>query len=104
MQEAWRRRTVRANSRFVALAGVLVLASGTASVGCGAGDAPSAPAPAAGVAADEALTSKDLPTIAHPKEILDPPWLAERQQAQLRTVARFEVFHDFRFDDRVHDS
>ena len=92
-----------ATARVVALGGILVLASGAASVGCGAGDAPSAPAPAAGVAADEA-PAPGLPTIAHPREILDPPWLAQREQDQLRTIARFEVFHDFRFADRVHES
>ena len=86
------------------LAGLLALACAAASVvGCGAGDAPSAP-PAASVAADDASTTRDLPTIAHPKEVLDPPWLAQREQDQLRTVDRFEVFHDFRFADRVQQS
>ena len=41
---------------------------------------------------------------AYPEEILDPPWLPEREQAQLDTVDRFQVFHDFRFEDRVHDT
>jgi hypothetical protein len=92
-----------ANARACVLAAALVLAGGAASVGCGAGDAPSTTAPPAGVAADEAST-RDLPTIAHPKEILDPPWLAEREQAQLRTAAGFEVFRDFRFEDRNRES
>jgi cytochrome oxidase Cu insertion factor (SCO1/SenC/PrrC family) len=48
--------------------------------------------------------SPALPVVAHPKEVLDPPWLREREQAQLRTVAQFEVFRDFRFEDRVHES
>ena len=90
------------SARVMTLAGVLALACGAASVvGCGPGDAPSAPAPAAGVAADEASTTRDLPMIAHPKEVLDPPWLAQREQDQLRTVGRFEVFYDFRFVDRA---
>ncbi|MBM3773171.1 MAG: hypothetical protein FJW27_18175 [Acidimicrobiia bacterium] len=45
-----------------------------------------------------------LPRVAHPAEILDPPWLRQREQAQLGTQGRFEVFHDFRFVDRVHES
>jgi hypothetical protein len=87
----------------VPLAAVIVLASGAASMGCGAEEAPSAPAPAADVAADAAST-RDLPVIAHPQEVIEPPWLVQREQDQLRTVDRFEVFHDFRFGDRVHES
>ena len=45
-----------------------------------------------------------LPRIAYPQEVLDPPWLREREQAQLHTVGRFGVFHDFRFVDRLHES
>jgi enediyne biosynthesis protein E4 len=45
-----------------------------------------------------------LPMVAHPKEVLDPPWMREREQAQLGTQARFEVFHDFRFEDRLLES
>jgi cytochrome oxidase Cu insertion factor (SCO1/SenC/PrrC family) len=45
-----------------------------------------------------------LATVAHPKEALDPPWMREREQAQLGTRGRFEVFHDFRFEDRLLDS
>jgi enediyne biosynthesis protein E4 len=45
-----------------------------------------------------------LPTVAHPKEVLDPPWLREREQAQLGTRGRFDVFHDFRFEDRLLES
>jgi hypothetical protein len=84
------------------LTGRLALVCAVTFSGCGTGDAPSVPAPAAGIAADEA-SARDLPTIAHPKEILDPPWLAQREQDQRRTVDRFEVFHDFRFDDRARE-
>ena len=52
----------------------------------------------------ELAASPALPTYAHPKEVLDPPWLGQREQAQLQTVAQFEVFHKFRFEDRVHES
>jgi cytochrome oxidase Cu insertion factor (SCO1/SenC/PrrC family) len=45
-----------------------------------------------------------LPRIAHPQEVLDPPWLRQREQAQLQTAGRFEVFHDFQFVDRLFES
>ena len=37
-----------------------------------------------------------LPTVAHPKEVLDPPWLGQREQAQLGTgslrgISRFQL-------------
>ena len=35
-----------------------------------------------------------------PPEILDPPWLEDRRQAQLDAAAGYSVFHDFRFVDR----
>ncbi len=41
---------------------------------------------------------------ADPEEVLDPAWLSQRAEDQLATVDRFEVFHDFRFEDRVHES
>src|SRR5687768_11677785 len=69
----------------------------------GAEEAPSTPPAAADVTADEA-SSRHLPMIAHPKEVLDPPWLAQRAQDQLKTVDRFEAFHDFRFADRAPES
>ncbi len=52
----------------------------------------------------ELAASPALPSVAHPKEVLDPPWLGSRAQAQLATAARFQVFHDFRFEDRVLES
>ena len=41
---------------------------------------------------------------ADPEEVLDPPWLRQREQDQLATVDRFRVFYDFQFEDRVHES
>ncbi len=39
-----------------------------------------------------------------PWEIRDPPWMAERAEAQARTVDRFRVFHAFSFTDRLPQS
>ena len=39
-----------------------------------------------------------------PQEIIDPPWLESRRQAQLETVGQFDVFCDFAFSDRLEDS
>ncbi len=50
------------------------------------------------------LAAPALRRYAYPEEILDPPWLPEREQAQRDTAGRLRVFHDFRFEDRVHES
>ena len=56
-------------------------------------------------AALRALVATPAPRrYAYPEEILDPPWLAQRERDQLATVDRFRVFHDFRFTDRLHAS
>ena len=39
-----------------------------------------------------------------PEEIVDPPWLESRRQAQFETVGEFDVFCDFAFSDRLEDS
>ena len=39
-----------------------------------------------------------------PHEILDPPWLDDRQRAQLATRDSISAFIDFRFTDRLPDS
>ena len=39
-----------------------------------------------------------------PEEIIDPPWLKGRRQAQLETVEQFDVFCDFTFSDQLEDS
>ncbi len=36
-----------------------------------------------------------------PAEIIEPPWLARRQQAQLETAQAYEVFCDFSFTDQL---
>jgi hypothetical protein len=48
----------------------------------------------------------EVPTLGRPvpHEILDPPWLAARQQAQLATADDFGVFVGFRFEDRRAES
>ncbi|MCY4662202.1 MAG: FG-GAP-like repeat-containing protein [Acidobacteria bacterium] len=42
--------------------------------------------------------------VAHPEEVLDPPWLDGRAEAQLATADDLGVAHDFRFTDRLHES
>ena len=39
-----------------------------------------------------------------PEEIIDPPWLEGRRQAQLATAEQFNVFCDFAFSDQLEDS
>ena len=39
-----------------------------------------------------------------PHEILHPPWLKERAEAQEKTVSQFQIFHDFQFTDRLVES
>ena len=45
-----------------------------------------------------------LRVIGYPDEILDPPWLDGRAEAQLATAGDLDVLHDFRFADRLHES
>jgi len=51
-----------------------------------------------------AFAQKEPARVAFPEEILDPPWMESRRQAQLETMKRFEVFHDFKFTDRLQDT
>ena len=39
-----------------------------------------------------------------PEDVNRAPWLEERKQEQTRTLASLDVFHDFRFQDRVDTS
>ena len=39
-----------------------------------------------------------------PEEIVDPPWLESRRQAQFETAEQFNVFCDFAFSDQLEDS
>ena len=45
-----------------------------------------------------------LRVVAHPEEVLDPPWLDGRAEAQLATAGELDVDLDFRFTDRLHES
>ncbi|MDP7268380.1 MAG: CRTAC1 family protein [Pirellulales bacterium] len=38
------------------------------------------------------------------REILDPPWMEDRKEAQLATMPKFKVFHDFQFTDQLPES
>ena len=38
------------------------------------------------------------------QEILDPPWMEDRREAQLATLPKFKVFHDFQFTDQLPES
>lgn len=53
------------------------------------------------VVAQEAVTPKIVPV---PAEIIDPPWLDDRREAQMKTVEEFEAFVGFGFVDRVNES
>lgn len=53
------------------------------------------------------VMAQDSPAVlgrAVPREILDPPWLPAREQAQLKTAAQFSAFIGFKFSDRIADS
>ena len=42
--------------------------------------------------------------VAEPQEILGPPWLDGRREAQQKTAGEIGVFHEFRFSDEVEAS
>ncbi|MGH9333224.1 MAG: FG-GAP repeat domain-containing protein, partial [Vicinamibacteria bacterium] len=39
-----------------------------------------------------------------PEDVNEPRWLEERKRAQIQSASGIDVFHDFRFDDRVDAS
>ena len=52
-----------------------------------------------------AESSAQLPKpFPEPAEIIEPPWLARRQQAQLEAAQAYEVFCDFSFTDQLQAS
>ena len=51
-----------------------------------------------------AASAQQPQILAEPPTILDPPWLQSRSQAQMETVDQFDVFHGFRFTDKLVDS
>ena len=73
------------------LAGVL----GAAPFGAGAGPGPAGQPP-------QGQPPQDVVHI--PPVLVDESWVEPRRQAQLRTTGDFDVFHDFRFTDRVAES
>ncbi|MDX1389270.1 MAG: FG-GAP-like repeat-containing protein, partial [Acidobacteriota bacterium] len=46
----------------------------------------------------------ELPRVPYPPEAENPEWLGPRKDAQLSTAGSIDVFHDFRFEDRVDAS
>lgn len=57
--------------------------------------------------AASSLVAQEPPAVlgrAVPREILDPPWLPGREEAQLKTAADFGVSTDFRFSDQLSES
>lgn len=48
--------------------------------------------------------AKLLKPFPEPAEIVEPPWLARRQQAQLEAAQAYEVFCDFSFTDQLEAS
>lgn len=48
--------------------------------------------------------ARETGPISIPEESLDPPWLAQRKNDQLATVEQFQVFHGFKFTDRIKES
>ena len=62
---------------------------------------------AAGVLAASGTSAQEeriVAGIAVPPEILDPPWLEARQQAQIAAASEFGAFIGFRFTDRLLES
>mgnify|MGYP006154753301 FL=1 len=49
---------------------------------------------------DQVLMEK----VAEPEEAINPPWLEGRREAQLKTVDKFKVLHDFSFTDGIEES
>ena len=52
----------------------------------------------------EVAASQEPQMLAEPPEIIDPPWLESRRQAQLATIDQFEVFCHFNFSDQIAQS
>lgn len=62
---------------------------------------------ACGLAAATGLAAAEPPAVLGrpvPHEILDPPWLDARRQAQLETAGEFGAFVGFQFTDRIEES
>ena len=62
-----------------------------------------------GSSAELARLKRDLETTLAERvlivdDLVDPPWMDSRRRAQLATVERFSVFHEFSFSDRLRES
>jgi cytochrome oxidase Cu insertion factor (SCO1/SenC/PrrC family) len=53
---------------------------------------------------EAALSHLEGSRVYEPPEIQNPTWMKERSEAQLKTVERFRVLHDFGFTDRLPES
>ena len=83
-------------SVIAGLAGALgVIVIGGASLGGSAAPGPESQPP-------QGQPQQDVVHI--PPVLVDESWVEPRRQAQLRTTGDFDVFHDFRFADRVTES
>ena len=49
----------------------------------------------------KAASSQEPQMLAEPPEIIDPPWIESRRQAQLAIIDQFEVFCHFKFSDQI---
>ena len=46
----------------------------------------------------------DIPAAYYPKDVADPPWLAERAESQKKAAESYSVKHDFQFSDQLSAS
>ena len=51
-----------------------------------------------------ALAAQSPQRLYQPEDVAQPLWLEGRKNAQIRSAANIEAFHDFRFEDRVESS
>lgn len=51
-----------------------------------------------------AIMPKKDGKIAVPESIITPIWLDDRKEEQLKTISEFEVFHDFKFEDKLEET
>ncbi len=49
---------------------------------------------------NQVLTEK----VVEPEEAINPPWIKARREAQLKSVDKFNVVHDFNFTDNIEES
>ena len=63
-----------------------------------------APLKTAHAESDDPRPAKILKPFPEPAAIIDPPWMARRQQAQLEAAQAYEIFCDFSFTDQLKAS